>query len=74
MVTIHHIICGTLHVLTYRTVVCYCLLLQDGDRLALVDSGIGLLAGESDEVLRPSIELIWVAESPIQRKDKHEHD
>lgn len=42
MTTIHHINCGTLLVPTYSTVVCHCLLLQDGDQLALVDAGIGL--------------------------------
>jgi glyoxylase-like metal-dependent hydrolase (beta-lactamase superfamily II) len=40
--TIHHINCGTLVVPSYPTVVCHCLLLQDGERLALVDTGIGL--------------------------------
>lgn len=42
MTTVHHINCGTLLVPTYPTVVCHCLLLQDRDRLALVDTGIGL--------------------------------
>lgn len=42
MTTIHHINCGTLIVPNYPTVVCHCLLLQDGDRLALVETGIGL--------------------------------
>lgn len=42
MTTIHHINCGTLVVPSYPTVVCHCLLLQDGERLALVDTGIGL--------------------------------
>lgn len=40
--TIHHINCGTLMVPSYPTVVCHCLLLQEGERLALVDTGIGL--------------------------------
>jgi glyoxylase-like metal-dependent hydrolase (beta-lactamase superfamily II) len=40
--TIHHINCGTLLVPAYPTVVCHCLLLRDGERLALVDTGIGL--------------------------------
>lgn len=40
--TIHHINCGTLVVPTYPTVVCHCLLLQEGKQLALVDTGIGL--------------------------------
>lgn len=42
MTTIHHINCGTLVVPPYPTVVCHCLLLQDGQRLAMIDTGIGL--------------------------------
>ncbi len=42
MTTIHHLNCGTLRVSGYPTVVCHCLLLEDSDRLALVDTGIGL--------------------------------
>lgn len=42
MTTIHHINCGTLVVPSYPTVVCHCLLLKEGKRLALVDTGIGL--------------------------------
>lgn len=42
MTTIHHINCGTLVVPSYPTVVCHCLLLQEGRHLALVDTGIGL--------------------------------
>ena len=42
MTTIHHLNCGTLLVPSYPTVVCHCLLLQDGDQLALIDTGIGL--------------------------------
>jgi glyoxylase-like metal-dependent hydrolase (beta-lactamase superfamily II) len=42
MTTIHHLNCGTLLVPSYPTVVCHCLLLQEGDRLALIDTGIGL--------------------------------
>lgn len=40
--TLHHLNCGTLRVPSYPTVVCHCLLLQEGDRLALIDTGIGL--------------------------------
>lgn len=43
MTTIHHINCGTLLVPPYPTVPCHCLLLEDDGRLALVDTGIGLL-------------------------------
>jgi glyoxylase-like metal-dependent hydrolase (beta-lactamase superfamily II) len=43
LTTIHHINCGTLSVAGYPPVVCHCLLLQDADRLALIDTGIGLL-------------------------------
>ncbi len=42
MTTIHHINCGTLQVRNYPTVVCHCLLLQDGGQVALIDTGIGL--------------------------------
>lgn len=42
MTTIHHLNCGTLLVPSFPTVVCHCLLLQEGERLALVDTGIGL--------------------------------
>ncbi len=42
MTAIHHINCGTLVVPSYPTVVCHCLLLQEGERLALIDAGIGL--------------------------------
>jgi glyoxylase-like metal-dependent hydrolase (beta-lactamase superfamily II) len=42
VIKIHHINCGTLVVPSYPTVVCHCLLLQDGRQLALVDTGIGL--------------------------------
>lgn len=42
MTTIHHINCGTLSVPRYPTVICRCLLLQQGEQLALVDAGIGL--------------------------------
>ncbi|MGE0757997.1 MAG: MBL fold metallo-hydrolase [Pirellulaceae bacterium] len=39
---IRHINCGTLVVPTYPTIVCHCLLLQEGKHLVLVDTGIGL--------------------------------
>lgn len=42
MTTIRHLNCGTLVVPSYPTVVCHCLLLQEGEQLALIDSGIGL--------------------------------
>lgn len=42
LTTIHHINCGTLIVPSYPTVVCHCLLLQEGKNLTLVDTGIGL--------------------------------
>lgn len=52
MTQIHHINCGTLVVPGYPTVVCHCLLLQAGHRLALVDTGIGL-----QDVLHPAERL-----------------
>jgi glyoxylase-like metal-dependent hydrolase (beta-lactamase superfamily II) len=42
MPTIHHINCGTLHVPPGPIAICHCLLIEDGGRLALVDTGIGL--------------------------------
>lgn len=41
-ITIRHINCGTLAVPGYPPVVCHCLLIQEGQRLVLVDTGIGL--------------------------------
>ena len=43
MTTVHHINCGSLHAPPYPKVVCHCLLLEDRNGLALVDTGIGLL-------------------------------
>lgn len=43
MTIFHHINCGTLTVVGYPTVVCHCLLLEDRNGLALIDTGIGLL-------------------------------
>ncbi len=43
MTTVHHINCGYLHAPPYPKVLCHCLLLEDQDGLALVDTGIGLL-------------------------------
>jgi glyoxylase-like metal-dependent hydrolase (beta-lactamase superfamily II) len=42
MTTIHHLNCGTLKVPNFPTVVCHCLLLQEGRNFALIDTGIGL--------------------------------
>jgi glyoxylase-like metal-dependent hydrolase (beta-lactamase superfamily II) len=43
MTTIHHINCGSLHVPPNPRAICHCLLLEDRNGLALVDTGIGLL-------------------------------
>jgi glyoxylase-like metal-dependent hydrolase (beta-lactamase superfamily II) len=43
MTTINHINCGSLHVPPNPRVICHCLLLEDKNGLALVDTGIGLL-------------------------------
>src|SRR4051812_27889534 len=43
MTTVHHINCGYLHVPPYPEVLCHCLLVEDRNGLALVDTGIGLL-------------------------------
>lgn len=42
MTTVHHINCGSLHAPPYPKAVCHCLLLEDKNGLALVDTGIGL--------------------------------
>jgi len=59
MTRIHHINCGTLLVPTYPTVPCHCLLLEDDRRLALVDTGIGLLDVRNPDgrLGRPLIEM-----------------
>jgi len=48
MTTIHHLNCGTLHSPPQPAASCHCLLLEDRNGLALVDTGIGLL-----DVARP---------------------
>jgi glyoxylase-like metal-dependent hydrolase (beta-lactamase superfamily II) len=40
---VRHWNCGTLHAPPYPAAACHCLLLEEGGRLALVDTGIGLL-------------------------------
>lgn len=60
MTKIHHINCGTLLVSGYPTVVCHCLLLEDQNGLALVDTGIGLLDVQNP-VQRLGQELIDLA-------------
>lgn len=42
MTTLHHINCGTLQVPPYSKAYCHCLVLEDKNGLALVDTGIGL--------------------------------
>jgi glyoxylase-like metal-dependent hydrolase (beta-lactamase superfamily II) len=43
MITVHHLNCGTIQAAPDATAVCHCLLLEGRDRLALVDTGTGLL-------------------------------
>jgi glyoxylase-like metal-dependent hydrolase (beta-lactamase superfamily II) len=43
MTRIHHLNCGTLQVAPNPAASCHCLLLEDANGLALVDTGIGLL-------------------------------
>ncbi|WP_397570591.1 MBL fold metallo-hydrolase [Schlesneria sp. T3-172] len=59
MIRIHHLNCGTLLVANYPTVVCHCLLLEDPNGLALVDTGIGLLDVQSplERLGQPLIEM-----------------
>ena len=68
MTTIHHINCGTLVVPGYPTVVCHCLLLQHGDQLALVDTGIGL-RDVRDPVARLGQSLIDMAGFQFHESD-----
>ncbi len=59
MTKIHHINCGTLIVPGYPTVVCHCLLLEDKNGLALVDTGIGMhdVRSPTDRLGQELIEL-----------------
>jgi len=43
MTTTHHINCGTMQAPPNPTAICHCLLLEDRNGLALIDTGIGLL-------------------------------
>lgn len=52
MTTVHHILCGSLQAPQSPRAICHCLLLEDANGLALVDTGIGLLEGRTpDSVL-----------------------
>jgi glyoxylase-like metal-dependent hydrolase (beta-lactamase superfamily II) len=55
MTTVHHINCGWLHAPPNPRASCHCLLLEDAGRLALVDTGIGLL--DAERLGRPLVEL-----------------
>lgn len=59
MTTIHHLNCGTLLVPSYPTVTCHCLLLEEDGKLALIDTGIGLLdvLTPEERLGRPLIDL-----------------
>lgn len=59
MTRIHHINGGTLLVPPFPMVPCHCLLLEDDRRLALVDTGIGLLDVRNPDgrLGRPLIEM-----------------
>lgn len=46
MTKIHHILCGSLHAPPYPKAICHCLLLEDRNGLALIDTGIGFLDGK----------------------------
>lgn len=43
MLRIHHFNCGSFHPKPFDPAVCHCLLLESGNTLALIDTGIGLL-------------------------------
>jgi len=68
MINIHHLNCGTLIVDGYPTVVCHCLLLEDGGQLALLDTGIGLLDVEKP-VERLGQQLIEIAGFQFNESD-----
>ncbi len=55
---IHHINCGVLHAPPNPRAACHCLLLEDQGRLALIDTGIGLLdvARPLERIGQPTIE------------------
>lgn len=59
MTTIHHINSGYLHAPPHPRASCHCLLLEDRNGLALVDTGIGLLdvSNPLDRLGQPLIEL-----------------
>ncbi len=49
MTAVHHVRCGSLLAPHSPLVVCHCLLLEDGGRLALVDAGIGVADARDPE-------------------------
>lgn len=57
---VHHLNCGLLHAPPNPKVACHCLLLEDAGRLALIDTGIGLLdvANPSQRIGQPLIDLV----------------
>ena len=56
--TIHHLNCGLLHAPPNPKASCHCLLLEEGGRLALIDTGIGLqdIARPLERVGQPAID------------------
>ncbi|HTE21341.1 MAG TPA: MBL fold metallo-hydrolase [Armatimonadota bacterium] len=60
MTTIHHINCGTLHAPPHPKAICHCLLLEDRNGLALVDTGIGLLESRHpvERLGQPLIDMV----------------
>ncbi len=59
MTTVHHITCGSLHAPPNPRVICHCLLLEDRNGLALVDTGIGLLDGRhpAERIGQPIVDM-----------------
>lgn len=57
--SVHHINCGVLHAPPNPRAACHCLLLEDRGRLALIDTGIGLLdvAHPLERIGQPLIDI-----------------
>ncbi len=60
MLRIHHFNCGSFHPKPFDPAVCHCLLLESGDNLALIDTGIGLLDVRNpvDRIGQPTIDIV----------------
>lgn len=57
---IHHLCCGSMHAPPYPRAICHCLLLEDPNGLALIDTGIGLVDVQDPigRIGQPLIDLV----------------